>query len=55
MYSIDDNEGNLIETGLDERIAHRVAQELADRIGQPVWLYPSKDSTPAQVAPEGSK
>lgn len=39
MYSIDDNNGELIATGLDERIAMTVAHELADQIGQPVWLY----------------
>jgi hypothetical protein len=52
MYSIDDNEGNLIETGIDERIAQRVAHDYADRLGQPVWLYLSPIGTPHAVLPE---
>lgn len=38
-YAIDDGDGNEICTGLDEHIAHRTAQELANKRGEAVYLY----------------
>ena len=55
MYSIDDNDGNLIATGIDERIALMVAQDLADQIGAPVWIYQSPNCVTVPVTPSEAK
>jgi len=42
-YSIDDDNGNQLTTGLQEHEAHASAQRLADERAAPVYLYSTED------------
>ena len=49
-YAIDDGDGNRLTTGLQEHNAEKVAQRMADDLGQPVYLYPiGEDEADAEI------
>jgi len=50
MYSIDDNNGEQITTGLQDHEVWTVAQRIADERGEGVWVYQGTEE-PTEVRP----
>lgn len=50
-WSVDDGFGNTITSGLQEHVAGRVAQEIADRLNRTVYLYEQGDETMLTITP----
>jgi len=43
IYMVCDDNGNALTNGLQEHEAHRIAQAIADRRGESVWLSANDD------------
>jgi tRNA(Ile2) C34 agmatinyltransferase TiaS len=51
-YAVDDGIGNRLTAGLQEQIARRVAQRIANERGESVYLYQTGDGEEAAYAEE---
>lgn len=58
-YAVDDGDGNRLTAGLGEHNVRRVAQNLANDRGEPVYFYSTnegdEDMTPEEVKPEDGR
>lgn len=45
MFAIDDSNSNQITAGLSARTARATAQQIADRLGETVYLYEDTESS----------
>jgi len=51
-YGVDDGAGNQLTIGLSQHEARQVAQRIADRLGEPVYLYEvGSDDDAEEVSP----
>lgn len=52
-YAIDNGNSEELCSGLSEQEAHRVAQDWADRLGEPVYLYETgSEGEPEEIEPD---